>query len=82
MLTLANKDKFINDGPFWELHPDVWPFVTHYERTEKDHIVESWERGEDGRMHETTKRDQLREELRAAQEALNRVQLEEGLRNE
>lgn len=82
MLTLANKDKFINDGPFWELHPDVWPLVTRYERTEKDHIVESWERGEDGRMHETTKRDQLREELRAAQEALNRVQLEEGLRNE
>lgn len=82
MLTLANKDKFVNDGPFWELHPDVWPLVTRYERTEKDHIVESWERGEDGRMHETTKRDQLREELRAAQEALNRVQLEEGLRNE
>ena len=82
MLTLANKDKFINDGPFWELHPDVWPLVTRYERTEKDHIVESWERGEDGRMHETTKRDKLREELRAAQEALNRVQLEEGLRNE
>lgn len=82
MLTLANKEKFINDGPFWELHPDVWPLVTRYERTEKDHIVESWERGEDGRMHETTKRDQLREELRAAQEALNRVQLEEGLRNE
>lgn len=82
MLTLANKDKFINDGPFWELHPDVWPLVTRYERTEKDHIIESWERGEDGRMHETTKRDQLREELRAAQEALNRVQLEEGLRNE
>lgn len=82
MLTLANKDKFVNDGPFWELHPDVWPLVTRYERTEKDHIVESWERGEDGRMHETTKRDKLREELRAAQEALNRVQLEEGLRNE
>lgn len=82
MLTLANKDKFINDGPFWELHPDVWPLVTRYERTEKDHIVESWERGEDGRMHETTKRDQLREKLHAAQEALNRVQLEEGLRNE
>lgn len=82
MLTLANKDKFVNDGPFWELHPDVWPLVTRYERTEKDHIVESWERGEDGRMHETTKRDQLREELRAAQEALKKIQLEEGLRNE
>ena len=82
MLTLANKDKFVNDGPFWELHPDVWPLVTRYERTEKDHIVESWERGEDGRMHETTKRDQLREELRAAQEALKKIQLEEGLRSE
>lgn len=82
MLTLANKDEFINDGPFWELHPDVWPLVTRYERTEKDHIVESWERGEDGRMHETTKRDQLREELRAAQEALKKIQLEEGLRDE
>ena len=82
MLTLANKDRFINDGPFWELHPDVWPLVTRYERTEKDHLVESWERGEDGRMHETTKRDKLREELREAQEALNRIQLEEGLKNE
>lgn len=82
MLTLANKDKFINDGPFWELHPDVWPLVTRYERTEKDHIVESWERGEDGRMHETTKRDELREKLRAAQEALKKIQLEEGLRDE
>lgn len=82
MLTLANKDKFINDGPFWELHPDVWPLVTRYERTEKDHIVESWERGGDGRMHETTKRDELREKLRAAQEALKKIQLEEGLRNE
>ena len=82
MLTLANKDKYINDGPFWELHPDVWPLVTRYERTEKDHIVESWERGEDGRMHETTKRDELREKLRAAQEALKKIQLEEGLRNE
>lgn len=82
MLTLANKEKFINDGPFWELHPDVWPLVTRYERTEKDHIVESWERGEDGRMHETTKRDELREKLRAAQEALKKIQLEEGLRDE
>lgn len=82
MLTLANKYRFINDGPFWELHPDVWPLVTRYERTENDHIVESWERGEDGRMHETTKRDKLREELREAQEALNRIHLEEGLRNE
>jgi len=82
MLTLANKDKFINDGPFWELHPDVWPLVTRYERIENDHLVESWERGEDGCMHETTKRDKLREELREAQEALNRIQLEEGLRNE
>jgi hypothetical protein len=82
MLTLANKDKFINDGPFWELHPDIWPLVTRYERTEKDHIVESWERGEDGRMHETTKRDELREKLRAAQEALKKVQLEEGLKDE
>ena len=82
MLTLANKDRFINDGPFWELHPDVWPLVTRYERTENDRLVESWERGEDGLMHETTKRDKLREELREAQEALNRIQLEEGLRNE
>lgn len=81
MLTLADKNRFVNDGPFWELHPDVWPFVTRYERTEKDRVIESWERGEDGRMHETTKRDQLREELRAAQEALKKVQLEEGLKN-
>lgn len=71
MLTLADKDRFINDGPFWDKHPDVWPLVTRYERTEKDHIVESWERGNDGRMHDVTKRDQLREELRNAQETID-----------
>lgn len=80
MLSIEHKDCFINDGPFFDSHPDIYPFVTRYEKTDsKDHIVESWERGEDGRMHDVTKRDQLREELRAAQEQINKLQIQEAL---
>lgn len=75
MLTMADKDKFINDGPFWELHSDVLPTVTRFEITDtKGHILESWERDKNGRMVETTKRDQAREELIAAQEAMNKLE--------
>lgn len=80
MLSIADKDKFINDGEFFRLHPDVYPFVTRYERTDRhDKIVEAWERGNDGRMHDVTKRDQLREELREAQEQINKLQIQEAL---
>lgn len=80
MLGIADKDKFVNDGPFFELHPDIYPFVTRYERTDRyDKIIESWERGDDGRMHDTTKRDKLREELREAQEQINKLQIKEAM---
>lgn len=75
MLTMADKDRFINDGPFFDKHPDTYPNVTRYEATDvKGHIIESWERGDDGRMHETTKRDKLREEIIAAQEQIERLE--------
>lgn len=78
MLTIKDKDKFINDGPFFELHPEIYPWVTRYERTDqKDHIIEAWERGDDGRMHDVTTRDKLREELIAAQEEIKHLQLQE-----
>lgn len=83
MLTIADKDKFINDGPFFELHPDIYPLVTRYERTDRfDKVVESWERGDDGRMHDVTKRDQLRDELRKAQEEINKLQIKEAMDDE
>ena len=75
MLTIADRDKFVNDGPFFDKYPDIYPDVTRYERTDMSgKIVESWERGDDGRMHETTKRDKLREEIIEAQEKLNRLE--------
>lgn len=75
MLTMADRDKFINNGPFFDKHPDIYPDVTRYEYTdEKGCVIETWERGKDGYMHETTKRDKAREELIAAQEALNKLE--------
>lgn len=75
MLTMADRDKFINDGPFFDKFPGIYPDVTRYERTDMSgKIVESWERGDDGRMHETTKRDKLREEIIEAQERLNKLE--------
>lgn len=74
MLTIADRDRFINDGPFFEKYPDMYKDVTRYERFDvKGNILESWERGDDGRMHETTKRDKLREEIVAAQEVLMKL---------
>lgn len=76
MLTIADRDRFVNDGPFFEKYPDVIKTVTRYELTDVNgRVIESWERGDDGRMHETTKRDHLREEIIAAQEALNRLEV-------
>lgn len=75
MLTIADRDRFINDGPFFEKYPDIYPDVTRYERTDADSsIIESWERGNDGRMHETTKRDKLREEIVKAQEQIEKLE--------
>ena len=75
MLTIADKKRFINDGPFFDKYPDIYPDVTRYERTNrKGNIIESWERGNDGRMHERTARDKAREELIAAQEELAKLE--------
>ena len=75
MLTMADRDKFVNDGLFFEKHPDVYKDVTRYERTdEKGRIIESWERADDGHMVETTKRDKLREEIIAAEEQLAKLE--------
>ena len=75
MLTMADRDKFINDGPFFEKYPDIYPDVTRYEKTDtKGNIIESWERGDDGRMVETTKRDKLREEIIAAEEQIAKLE--------
>lgn len=75
MVTIADADKFINDGPFWEKYPDTYPLVTRYERTtDSGHILESWERGDDYRMHETTRRDQNREKIRLLEEQIAKME--------
>ena len=75
MLTMLDRDKFINDGPFFEKYPDIYPDVTRYERTDTDgSIIESWERADDGHMIETTERDKLREEIVAAEEQLAKLE--------
>ena len=73
---------FVNEGPFFDKHPDVIKNILRFEATdETGHIVESWERNSKGIMVETTKRDMLREELIAAQEAYDRLKEKEDKDN-
>lgn len=69
---------FVNDGPFWDKYPDVWPDVRRYERFDTEgSLIESWERDTNGRMVEVTQRDKLREEILAAQEQIERLEAEQ-----
>ena len=73
-----DTSNFVNDGPFFELHPGTIPHITRYERQdERGDIVESWERDKNGRMVETTQRDKLYKELADAQEALEELKAKE-----
>ena len=75
MLNITDSVRFINDGPFFAKHPDVYPNVTRFEQRDMSgEIVESWERGEDGRMHETTQRDILRAKIIEAEETLAKLE--------
>lgn len=75
MLSIEDRDRFINDGPFFEKYPDIFPDVTRYERTDVDgELIESWERGEDGRMHDVTKRDILQAKILAAKKELAKLE--------
>lgn len=72
--TPYDTSSFVNDGPFFELHPGTIPTVRRYERQdEQGRVVESWERDKNGRMVETTARDKAIEELIAAQENLEKL---------
>lgn len=76
ILTIADKDRFVNDGPFFEAHPDVIPDVTSYQLTAMSgELLESWERWEDGRMHDVTERDRLLAEIATAQTALDKLEV-------
>ena len=78
MLDIKDKDKFINDGPFWEAHPDVLPTVTRFEQTDGEGmIVESYERFADGRMHDVTERDKLRQMIAAMEEKFDKMNAKE-----
>ena len=78
MLTLKDRDKFINDGEFFEKYPDIYPEVTRYERFDsEEHLIESWERGEDGRMHNVTERDRLRIQIIKAKEELAKLEVKD-----
>lgn len=59
---------FLNIGPFWDIHPDVYPDVTRYTDTdEKGNILECWERNKEGVMVDVTEREKARVELEKAQ---------------
>lgn len=75
MLNIEDRDKFVNDGPFFEKYPDIFPDVTRYERTDADgELIESWERGEDGRMHDVTQRDILQAKILATKKELAKLE--------
>jgi hypothetical protein len=60
---------FLNIGPFWDIHPDVYPDVTRYTDTdEKGNILECWERNNEGIMVDVTEREKARIELEKAQQ--------------
>ena len=64
---------FVNIGPFWDLHPDVYPEVTRYIDTdEKGNILECWERNKEGIMVDVTAREQARMDLEKAQKEYER----------
>lgn len=76
VLTIADKDRFVNDGLFFKTHPDVFPWVTSYQRTAMSgELLESWERWEDGRMHDVTRRDRLLLEVAALQADLDALEV-------
>lgn len=78
-----DTSNFVNEGPFFDKHPDVIKNITRFEATDLEgNIVESWERNESGVMVETTQRDRLREELVKAQEELQRIKDKEANANE
>lgn len=69
---------FLNKGPFWEKHPDVYPQVTRYIDTdEKGNILECWERNKEGIMVDVTAREKARIELEKAQKEYERYNDEE-----
>lgn len=73
---------FVNEGPFFDKHPDVIKNVIRFELTDlSGNIVESWERDKSGVMVETTQRDILREELVKAQEELQQIKDKEAKAN-
>lgn len=64
---------FVNIGPFWDLHPDVYPEVTRYIDTdEKGNILECWERDKEGVMIDVTARERARMDLEKAQKEYER----------
>ena len=63
----------INEGPFWDKHPDVYEGVIRYTDTdEHGSIREAWERDVNGVMVDVTEREKAYQELERAQEAMAR----------
>lgn len=74
---------FVNEGPFFDLHPDVMKNLKRFESYDlAGNLIESWERNDKGEMIDVTKRDKLREEIIAAQEALDKFAAKEECEDE
>lgn len=77
--TKYDTSTFVNEGPFFDKHPDVIKSIIRFEAVDEyGKIVETWERDSNGVMIETTKRDLLREELIKAQEELQQLKDKEN----
>jgi hypothetical protein len=74
-----DTSNFVNEGTFFDTHPGVTRNVKRYEKLDgSGNVIESWERNEKGVMVDVTKRDKLRAEIVAAQEALNNIKEKES----
>lgn len=77
-----DTSNFVNDGPFFDAHPDVYPFVRRYERVDgSGEIIESWERNKSGVMIDVTQRDKLYAEIVKAQDNIESIRKKEVREN-
>lgn len=73
-------DTFVNDGPFFDKYPDVYPNTRCFTATDEEgNIVEQWERNKNGRMVDVTQRARLEQEVAKARQNLEKLCQKEDL---
>lgn len=75
-----HDETFVNDGPFFDKYPDVYPNVRCFTATDEEgNIVEQWERDKNGRMVDVTQRALLEQEVAKARQNLDKLCQKEDL---